>query len=71
MKECCENCELLLELYKHPRNNNERFKGSIGETTNLYACILYSKLKGSRGEANILEENMLNGICECYTPKES
>ena len=71
MNECCRNCKLLLELYKHPCNKSKKFKGNINETTNLYACIIYSKLKGSRGEAIIFEENMLSGLCECYAPNES
>lgn len=69
MKECCENCELLLELYKHPCNESEMFKGSVGDKTNLYVCTLFSKLKESYGEGCVFEENMLGGLCECYTPK--
>jgi hypothetical protein len=35
---CCCSCEFRIELYKHPWNKNELFKGSIMDSTGIYTC---------------------------------
>ena len=62
--ECCCSCKNLIELFKHPLNKIH--KGSILESTNLYACTL--SLDCDNKQEGILFEQQ-HGFCEMYYPK--
>lgn len=53
---CCCNCKYHIELFNHPWN--EKYRGSINESTSMYACIVFL-------EKAILKERK-HGICEFH-----
>lgn len=63
-KICCCICESQIELFKHPINTI--YKGSISESTNMYVCIVKTKL-GNNYEGFISENE--HGLCELFSPR--
>ena len=63
--DCCCNCNNQIELFKHPCNKVH--KGSVLESTGMYACITIldekDKYKGILDESN-------HGMCEMHTPRQ-
>lgn len=62
--ECCCNCKHQLELFKHPWNIIN--KGSVRESTKMYACIVEHLLQDNYN-AIIFEKK--HGFCELYMPR--
>jgi len=60
-KQCCCKCDNQTELVKHP--GNIVYKGSISESTNMYACVIYL----GEEKIGILYEKK-HGECELFTP---
>lgn len=60
---CCCQCKNQIELFKHPQN--VKFKGSIMDTTGLYACIV--KMDVEHTQEGIISETK-HGACEFYEP---
>lgn len=61
---CCCNCKNQIELFKHPWNKIH--KGSIMESTGMYACTLSFDSDGK--QEGILYETK-HGFCEMHNPK--
>jgi len=61
---CCCNCAFQIELFKHPWNQHDLFKGSISESTKLYACIGLGHGDGKK-QAIIFEKK--HSVCEMHT----
>lgn len=65
MLECCCNCKYQFELFKHPWNKVN--KGSIMESTNMYACTVQHE--GVQTYQAVLHED-IKGLCEMFTKKD-
>lgn len=62
--ECCCTCKFQCTLFKHPWNTF--LKGTMDESTGLYACLARYSLSGD-AQGTIYESK--HGLCELYTPK--
>ena len=58
----CRGCIHLIELFKHPSNDNV-FQGSIKDRTGLYACLTFHRM--NKKEGAILFDHKPGG-CEMY-----
>ena len=65
MKESCKTCKFLENVYGHPFNNDEMFKGDM---VGLYACVVFHHIKDSDRGVVIFDTD--DGMCECHSPKE-
>jgi hypothetical protein len=61
---CCCNCKNQIELFKHPWNKLN--KGSIFETTGMYACI--AQFDCDNEYKGIIFEKK-HGMCKMHVPK--
>ena len=64
--ECCCNCQFQIDIHKHPYNSTH--KGSISESTGLYACTAFKDLYG---EDNVILFENMHGFCELYQNKKT
>lgn len=62
MEKCCSNCKNLIELYKHP--TNDQYRGSVSETTGLFACIVHHNTLNNR-MGMVFEQNMGQPLAQC------
>lgn len=58
---CCCNCKFHVELFKHPWNKIN--KGSISESTGMYACIVQLDISDEH-KGIIFEKD--HGMCELH-----
>ena len=68
MEECCTQCEHLVNIVKHPWNEDE-LKGPVSEVL-LTGCAVRLMMGDSK---TIVVNSKLNehGSCEMFTPKET
>ena len=66
----CKDCIYCIELYKHPWNKKKFLKGTILDSTHLYACVLPMDLNMNSDSRGILFDNN-NGSCEMHTSNKN
>ena len=64
---CCCNCRNQVELFKHP--GNMVYRGSILESTGMYACTSPLNYEDEQYRGILFEEK--HGLCEMHGSRKS